>query len=351
MQDLEVLFKNYNLSAETINSSLSLVDGYYTYSDSIGGSVVNEFNVKDYLDDERNLSAATSYFNFLKQNSTQEEFKEIFYNNKKLSNSFNEFYRKTILTGVKPTPAIINRELINTSAYTYFDNYFINDLSNTRTHKKITTMISYNTGQSYYITVFVPIKKNKIGNYDFSNYFQNTYGGTATTKNITRINYVRKMSAELSTSEKNKISNELIALIKSIKSLNTTLSNQGRNNTIILTTQQIKDLNKKVFELKQKILEKEQELRVSYSNVYIEENERIEKKEVKKKIMLNGFVDLNFNDNESEYWTNDFILPSETQNSIYLDLNTNNYNNAISKIEIDAGIEIEIVVKPGFGRG
>ena len=56
---------------------------------------------------------------FLTGNTTQDEFKEIFYSNDKLSHVFNDFYDTSILSGNPSTTVDINFYLENTSGITY----------------------------------------------------------------------------------------------------------------------------------------------------------------------------------------------------------------------------------------
>ena len=358
MQDLEILFKNYTQSAETINSSLSLVNGYYVYSDSIGGGVVNEFNVKDFLDNNNNVTVATSYFDFLKLNSTQEEFKEIFYNNKKLASSFNEFYVNTTVSAGTVNRNLVTSQLTNTSAYTYFDNYFTNDSSNKRTNKKVTTLVSFNTGQSYYVSVYLTSAKAEVQNYDFSNYFADRFGDTGITLTVFRESYLRQPSIGLpstrsSNTNRQTVFDELFELKKELNTLksdlNALLLNEDRGLTPsekIINDQKKLDVTKKIEESKIKVERKEVEFLEAYSDVYEERNTRYETEVVAKNLMLNGFVFYNYNDSESGYWTNDYILTSDTKNKTFYLVDEDAFDKALSELETKLS-----EVEAGTGRG
>lgn len=73
-------------------SDLVLYNNYYSHTTNPNKTIVNENNVRSFLDDENNEKLVNDFVEYVQYNSSQEEFKEIFYNNKKLASVFNSFY-------------------------------------------------------------------------------------------------------------------------------------------------------------------------------------------------------------------------------------------------------------------
>lgn len=77
-------------STADINSEASIAQGeklvlsnnYFSYKTSIGGEIVNDNNVRNFLDKSENENLAKNFVNFLQSNTNFTEFKEIFYDNK-----------------------------------------------------------------------------------------------------------------------------------------------------------------------------------------------------------------------------------------------------------------------------
>lgn len=74
------------------NSDLVLYNNYYSHTTNPNKTIVNENNVRSFLDDENNEKLVNNFVEYIQYNSSPEEFKEIFYNNKKLASVFNSFY-------------------------------------------------------------------------------------------------------------------------------------------------------------------------------------------------------------------------------------------------------------------
>ena len=222
-------------STETVNSQLVMSNNYLVYSvNGTGGGIVTPFNVKTYLDDPKNVSIATNFFNFLRLNTTSAQFRDVFYDVQKLSNTFNDYYNSVVVVNKIPTNNVISQEVYATSAFTYTNDTIFTD-QNTRLKSSdinglITTSVSYNTGQSYYINVIIGKSENMAYQDNFSAYTSNSLGNTGITSSITVFDYI-DMSG---------------SVIFDVKTADT----------------------------------------------------------ITKQVLLNGFVDYNFDDNESEYWNN-----------------------------------------------
>lgn len=164
----------YSASTEVIDSNLSLIGNYYVNSQTgLGGGVVSEFNVREFLENDKNESITRDFFSFLTANTTTSEFIEIYYSDKKLSSSFNDFYNSSVLSGLRTSPTVIVDELIQTSGITYRNNNllwtnnnafsprkFLNNIpldviGQARINTPITSLTTYTSQQSYYIPIFV----------------------------------------------------------------------------------------------------------------------------------------------------------------------------------------------------
>jgi len=88
--DFDNVVGDINSGSTQNEQQLTLVNNYYVYSKNIGGNVVNNNNVRDFLDKSENSELAKLFVEYLHENTTTAEFREIFYDNKKLSSTFNE---------------------------------------------------------------------------------------------------------------------------------------------------------------------------------------------------------------------------------------------------------------------
>jgi len=156
-------------------SDLQFKNGYLVYSSSFGGNLVDEFTVRDFLDNSNNEKFATDFFEYLQLNYSKPEFNELYYNNLKLANILNDYYAKTVLENVAPTKTVANLQLTATTAVTYTSTNFIN--YDNRSIKKITAIIGYNTGDSYYISVPISSNYNILDNPNYDKYRINSFGG------------------------------------------------------------------------------------------------------------------------------------------------------------------------------
>ena len=155
-------------------SDLQLRGGYWVYSSSFGGNLVDGFTVKDFLDNSNNEKIATDFFNYLQSNYSKPEFNEIYYDNVKLANVFNDYYDKTVVRNTAPTTTVANLQLTATTAVTYTSTNFIN--YNKRSAQKITVVVGFNTGDSYYVSVPLTSSFNILDNPNYDKYRKNSLG-------------------------------------------------------------------------------------------------------------------------------------------------------------------------------
>ena len=153
-------------------------DSYYL--NNVGGlnlGIVNPTNVRSYLNDSANQAIINAFFSYLTGNTNQDQFREIFYSDQKLSNVFNSYYAQSIFSGQPSSTYYISQELTGTTniptTYTNFNwdgyapakNPFTGVTQEiygaSRFYVESTTTYSYTEAESYYIPVF--IKRNYQG--------------------------------------------------------------------------------------------------------------------------------------------------------------------------------------------
>ena len=180
-----IILINKKFSADTQPTVVTLTGGgqsflvnqddYYLNNNSgLNLGIVNPTNVRAYLNDSANESIINDFFSYLTGNTNQDQFREIFYSDQKLSNVFNSYYSQSVSLGQPSSTYYISQELTGTTTistvYTNFnwDGYApvkkpftgvtqeINEA--TRFYTQSLDTYSYTEEESYYIPVF--IKKN-----------------------------------------------------------------------------------------------------------------------------------------------------------------------------------------------
>jgi hypothetical protein len=151
-----------------------LVNQNSYYLNNVGGlnlGVVNPTNIRAYLNDSANESIINDFFSYLTGNTNQDQFREIFYSDQKLSNVFNSYYAQSVFSGQPSSTYYISQELTGTTTipttYTNFnwDGYAPTKGSFTGVTQEIynasrfyvnsTATYSYTESESYYIPVFI----------------------------------------------------------------------------------------------------------------------------------------------------------------------------------------------------
>ena len=191
------LLLNYSFSSTTLptqssfsgdGQSFLVNDGSY-YINNVAGlnlGVVNPTNVRAYLNDSANTNVINDFFSYLTGNTNQDQFREIFYSDQKLSNVFNSYYSQTITKSQQTSVYHINKELTGTTNESYlYSNYNWNGQANLKypftgitqeinNSTKFVTQVDYintfTTDESYYIPVFIKSNYKEINtmtyNYD-----------------------------------------------------------------------------------------------------------------------------------------------------------------------------------------
>jgi len=164
----------------TGNGQTFLVNQDDYFLNNTGGlnlGIVNPTNVRAYLNDPANDAIINDFFSYLTGNTNQDQFREIFYSDQKLSNVFNSYYSQSVFSGQASSTYYITQELTGTTTipttYTNFNwnGYAPSKSPFTRVTQEIynssrfyieaTATYSYTEDESYYIPVF--IKRNFAG--------------------------------------------------------------------------------------------------------------------------------------------------------------------------------------------
>ena len=139
--------------------------------------VVNPTNIRAYLNDPANDAIINDFFSYLTGNTNQDEFREIFYSDQKLSNVFNSYYAQSVFSGQPSSTYYISQELTGTTTIpTTYTNFNWNGYAplkspftgvtqeihnSSRFYIESTATYCYTEDESYYIPVF--IKRNFAG--------------------------------------------------------------------------------------------------------------------------------------------------------------------------------------------
>lgn len=171
-------------------SDLKLVSGYLVYTSSFGGNLVDEFTVRNFLDNANNEQIATDFFNFLQQNFAPPEFNELYYSNVKLANIFNDYYDRTVRSNLKPTNTVADLQLTATTAVTYTNTNFLDYKK--RSEERLTVVIGYNTGDSYYVTVPITKSFTILDNQNYDKFRKDSLGPLITKQVAEEFRYVTR---------------------------------------------------------------------------------------------------------------------------------------------------------------
>lgn len=171
MQSHKLLINQFfSKTGQTVASTLQFDNDYYAYDLQVnGGGVVNEFNVRAFLNDTRNENIINNFFGYLTANTTISEFREIYYSDNKLASVFNQFYNQTIVSGVTVTTSVINENLVDSVPIIDYEFYHIwNGYSpfkmsgatqdiygGTMQTYAYPEMDTYTKEESYYLPVFI----------------------------------------------------------------------------------------------------------------------------------------------------------------------------------------------------
>ncbi len=147
-------------------------NGYFLNNVSgLGDGIVNPTNVRAYLNDTANQKVISDFFSYLTGNTTQDQFREIFYSDQKLSNLFNNFYIQSVLGGQQSSVYYADQQLTGTTQITYIKSNFNWDgfapyknpftgvtqeiHNSTRFTELMESISTFTTDESYYVPVYI----------------------------------------------------------------------------------------------------------------------------------------------------------------------------------------------------
>lgn len=193
--------------------NLSFEKEYFLYLQQNGVSIVNDLNVKNYLNKSSNETLANEFVTYLSGLCTHEEFVEILYDNKKLSDFFNDYYQKfssysnqgdsdnsnnESISLIETKSRINNQDKLYTKTNS-LTNYLYHEVDfsgNQRRNIPEQISLSFETfyfsgkDESYYINIKIGKGNKTFFSDDFSEYYQNVCEGTITYNKYTYMNSV-----------------------------------------------------------------------------------------------------------------------------------------------------------------
>jgi hypothetical protein len=182
---------------------------YFSYNTQIGVSLVNDLNVKAFLDKPENEKIAVEFVNYLKNLLNIDEFRDLFYDNKKLAEFFNQYYNKYINysnQGLDDSTENSNIDLVETKESLFnadekylktnsLTNYYtnsvqLNGIPSPNSYTDITKDTDYKNfsgdNENYYVNITINKKSSLLFPDDFSSYFVDKCDGS---KNYRKITY------------------------------------------------------------------------------------------------------------------------------------------------------------------
>ncbi len=182
MKNFEILLNNkFTASTQAITSGLDLINDYYVYIIKNGGGIVNQYNVRGYLNDIRNQQITTDFFAFLTGNTSQDQTLSILNSDKKLSDVFNDYYQRIILSASQTSNTAVIQQNLTGSNQTigYSFNHPWSGFSPSKQLTGITQSINgsinktqsttlwneFTTEQSYFIPVNLERGTNQLSKY------------------------------------------------------------------------------------------------------------------------------------------------------------------------------------------
>jgi len=181
--------------AESVNVNVGqtpqLVNDYYVYTSQIGGFTVNDNNVRSFLDDERNSGIAESFVEYMKTNTSIEEFRDIFYDNKKLASVFNGYYKENILSSLisEQTSSQID-SATRLSKEKQAESFNFNPNNNNRIINSYVMLDSNAMQNSYFVPIYVEQSRKLVEDGNYANYFKDCINETYIYKRYTFLNTV-----------------------------------------------------------------------------------------------------------------------------------------------------------------
>jgi hypothetical protein len=176
MKKYKIVLNPNSLIRPETESGLNDFRGYLSYDlDNIEPNLlVNENNVTQYLTDTGNTQVTSRFVEYLSANTTNVEFREIYYTSYKVAPILNDFYNKRIRFNIEPNLILIYDALDNTELVSYKNNNFDFEKNKRKNLDNKETLIekhqSNSTIDDYYIDVSINVKQNFVFSTDYSQY-------------------------------------------------------------------------------------------------------------------------------------------------------------------------------------
>ncbi len=172
-----------NLPDAKLENNLINLNGYLVHNNSTieKGDLVNEDNVREYLQNPQNTNIVERFKKYIKEYvSNDAEFRAIYYNSKKVFPILNDYYNEEVRFNSEANPVLIT-DALNETQQVFFNNNNFDFIKNQRmsfeNKTEVIEMMSANTVveyRDYYIDVAMNVREDSIFGTDFSKYYQNT---------------------------------------------------------------------------------------------------------------------------------------------------------------------------------
>ena len=144
--------------------------GYYAYGNTLGGGMVDSFNVRQFLNDPKNQVIIDDFKTYLSMYTTESEFVQVVGSNEKLSEIFNEFYETTVIQSLPTSSDVISENLTDSVNFQHvttdmewngisnqngLDNIPMSIDAGERTNLSTTISTQIARGIDYHIPVFI----------------------------------------------------------------------------------------------------------------------------------------------------------------------------------------------------
>ena len=167
----KILLKPNDLVSEDIENNLIDTNGYLTHQATpvAFNAIVTPNVVKDYMSNPRNANVVSGFTKYLKDNTTDPEYKNIYYDSNKLSPLVNDYYDRKVRLNISPRIYLIQDVLSGSTSISHKDMNF--DLNGNRNLDDKFTLIQTASTESFYLPVFIERRGNEVHSTDFSKYF------------------------------------------------------------------------------------------------------------------------------------------------------------------------------------
>jgi len=169
MQTFKILLRQPETETpEKAQSQLISLNDYLVYSSEVDGKLVNDLNVRVFLDNQDNVALTNSFLQYLSASSDRDEFNKIVNDNKKLANVLNDFYESTLSQEQNPNRLLIQSAVTDTKRIVFTPNVFLEN--GKRKKIKLSVLTEISTEESFYVPIAINRKSETISPLDFSEF-------------------------------------------------------------------------------------------------------------------------------------------------------------------------------------